>query len=117
MRSHGLTDPVIALRRRTDYQFSPNWLSGAEDELSQPRFRSRFAIIGRSVAGGRPARWYWDTTWAWGHRRNLIFYGLFFKHNPRILHQEQPSVPAASFDHLIGDGENARRDGDADSLG
>ena len=30
--------PVIALRRRTDYQ-SPNWLSGAEDELSQPRFR------------------------------------------------------------------------------
>ena len=29
--------PVIALRRRTDYQ-SPNWLSGAEDELSQPRF-------------------------------------------------------------------------------
>src|ERR1700686_2237285 len=28
--------PVIALR--TDYQ-SPNWLSGAEDELSQPRFR------------------------------------------------------------------------------
>jgi hypothetical protein len=29
---------VIALRRRTDYQ-SPNWLSGAEDELSQPRFR------------------------------------------------------------------------------
>src|SRR6202162_113521 len=26
--------PVIALRRRTDYQ-SPNWLSGAEDELSQ----------------------------------------------------------------------------------
>src|SRR5580704_17145320 len=31
--------PVIALRRRTDYQFSPNWLSGAEDELSQPRFR------------------------------------------------------------------------------
>ena len=31
--------PVIALRRRTDYQFSPNWLSGAEDELSQSRFR------------------------------------------------------------------------------
>jgi hypothetical protein len=31
--------PVIALRRQTDYQFSPNWLSGAEDELSQPRFR------------------------------------------------------------------------------
>jgi 2-polyprenyl-3-methyl-5-hydroxy-6-metoxy-1,4-benzoquinol methylase len=31
--------PVIALRRRTDYQSSPNWLSGAEDELSQPRFR------------------------------------------------------------------------------
>jgi hypothetical protein len=30
--------PVIALRRRTDYQ-SPDWLSGAEDELSQPRFR------------------------------------------------------------------------------
>jgi hypothetical protein len=26
--------PVIALRRRTDYQFSPNWLSGAEDVLS-----------------------------------------------------------------------------------
>jgi hypothetical protein len=34
MRTHGLTDPVIALRRQTDYQFSPNWLSGAEDELS-----------------------------------------------------------------------------------
>ena len=31
--------PVIALRRQTDYQFSPNWRSGAEDELSQPRFR------------------------------------------------------------------------------
>jgi hypothetical protein len=30
MRTHGLTDPVIALRRQTDYQFSPNWLSGAE---------------------------------------------------------------------------------------
>jgi hypothetical protein len=36
----GLVDvAVIALRRQTDYQFSPNWLSGAEDELSQPRFR------------------------------------------------------------------------------
>jgi hypothetical protein len=22
---------MIALRRQTDYQFSPNWLSGAED--------------------------------------------------------------------------------------
>jgi hypothetical protein len=35
MRTHGLTDPVIELRRQTDYQYSPNWLSGAEDELSQ----------------------------------------------------------------------------------
>jgi hypothetical protein len=32
MRTHGLTEigPVIALRRQTDYQLSPNWLSGAE---------------------------------------------------------------------------------------
>jgi hypothetical protein len=34
----GPTKPGVALRRRNDYQ-SPNWLSGAEDELSQPRFR------------------------------------------------------------------------------
>jgi hypothetical protein len=40
--------PVIALHRRTDYQFSPNWLSGAEASV---QMRSRFAIIGRSVAG------------------------------------------------------------------
>ena len=35
----GVSGSEFALRRRTDYQFSPNWLSGAEDELSQPRFR------------------------------------------------------------------------------
>src|SRR6202140_4447891 len=49
---HGLTEigPVIALRRRTDYQFSPNWLSG-DVIVASVQMRSRFAIIGRSVAG------------------------------------------------------------------
>ena len=36
------TDPsgvIGGAKFGSDYQFSPNWLSGAEDELSQPRFR------------------------------------------------------------------------------
>jgi hypothetical protein len=36
------TDPsgvIGGTKFGSDYQFSPNWLSGAEDESSQPRFR------------------------------------------------------------------------------
>src|ERR1700680_977109 len=41
--------PVIALRRRTDYQFSPNWLSGAEDELSQPQPSSSHRVNHKAI--------------------------------------------------------------------
>jgi hypothetical protein len=51
MRTHGLTDPVIALRRQTDYQFSPNWLSGAEMS-----YRSLGSDASQLSAGRSPER-------------------------------------------------------------
>jgi hypothetical protein len=53
MRTHGLTDPVIALRRQTDYQFSPNWLSGAEMS-----YRSLGSDASQLSAGRSPERQY-----------------------------------------------------------
>src|ERR1035438_4771296 len=53
--------PVIALRRRTDYQSSPNWLSGAEDshlvvgrncERGLGRVERALGGIGRGVDDG-----------------------------------------------------------------
>ena len=50
--------PVIALRRRTDYQFSPNWLSGAEDELSQPRFSRPVGRRKSNMSLSDPRMWW-----------------------------------------------------------
>jgi hypothetical protein len=58
MRTHGLTDPVIALCRRTDYQ-SPNWLSGAEmsyrslgsDEVTLRNYRGNMSLSDPLAAG------------------------------------------------------------------
>src|SRR6202140_1530209 len=47
--------PVIAFRRRTDYQ-SPNWLSGPEAEVSRPRFRR--VPASQLSAGRAPERQY-----------------------------------------------------------
>jgi hypothetical protein len=63
---------VIALRRRTDYQFSPSHasqLSAGSENLGTLGCRLRHGGVGNMT---RPARWYLDTTWTWGHRGNLI---------------------------------------------
>jgi hypothetical protein len=50
MRTHGLTDPVIALRRQTDYQFSTNWLSGACGGQDHLEIQSNIRMQARPLA-------------------------------------------------------------------
>jgi hypothetical protein len=114
MRTHGLTDPVIALRRQTDYQFSPNWLSA---DLRKKR--DEFEVTVKKQAKAGEAAWettkaHLETQWKGFEAEVEKYLETFGKDTASGNHSAYaPAVPSRRFPRQTSRGMNLRRPGHA----